>query len=121
MQTLYPAQKADQERIGAALAALKADGWSRPMLVKLCPGELTDYAVWRAQHGKVRLGEVKFWDQLIARIARGDLRRPLRGAADRRNRVTRALEVLDRADRARSVKTLREIVDEARDVLRSID
>lgn len=119
-QSLYPAQEADQRRIAAALAGLKAQGWTRPMFRQLSD-DLTDYAVWRAQHGKVRVNEVQLWVTLIAHIKDGSITRPLGAAADRRNRVTKALEILDRVDDARSVRTIRELVDEARDVLRSID
>lgn len=117
-QTLNPAQAVDQRRIGSALVQLQGVGWSRRALAAVCD-DLNPYAVWRAQNGRVRVGEVQLWDGLIGRITSGELRPPLapRSLAVE-ERVQRALAALDRADRARSVSTLREIVDEARSALR---
>lgn len=116
-QTINPAEAADQRRIAATLGGVRALGWSRQQLADLCD-ELNPYAVWRAQTGRVRVSEVALWDVLLTGIADGTLRRPRHaGAVDRHDRIVRALDVLERADRARSITTLRQIVAETRSVL----
>lgn len=101
-QTLYPAQEADQRRVAAALNEL---GWTRRQLADQL--NVNMYAVWRAQNGRVRAGELDAWDRFLAD--------PGQPSCD--DRVRRALTVLDRADRARSVTTLREVVADARAIL----
>lgn len=109
-QTINPATTADRRRVARLVNQLAAERrWNRRRIADAAG--VNPYAVWRAQNERVRVDEVELWTRFVADVDAG-------AVAPCDQRVEAALRVLDRADRARSVSTLRELINETREILR---
>ncbi|GAA5119325.1 helix-turn-helix transcriptional regulator [Haloechinothrix salitolerans] len=69
------------QRLGAAIAALRGEGWSRPNLAEVF--QMTQSALWRVENGRTRTDEVDVVQTGLDKIEKGEVTKPERKTGGR--------------------------------------